>query len=369
MQRTERRRMLSTIRLTCLVAGSVTAGLIASASALGAEDAAPDWPSEIQALAVGLPTNPLTFVGIVPCRMADTRALTFPPGYGPPALPAGSPRNFVLTGRCGIPVDALAVSANVTAVSPQGPGFLQIQPTDGPSATVSTLNFIPGETVANGSTIPLGTAGGATFIAGVTGTELIIDVNGYYLPASEGDVTAVIAGPGLAGGGSSGDVALSVDAATVQTRVAGTCPAGQSIRTIGQDGSVACEIDDNTTYSSGLGLALVGTQFSVAGLGITSSMLATSAVTATKIATGAVTTAEIADNTVQRADINGTEVGLYTIVAAGCGGTGSFTLNPTCPTPPCAPPIFWDCSGLCVATVPTSCPNLLRGYLLSPSIP
>jgi len=59
------------------------------------------------------------------------------------------------------------------AVSP-GQGFLLIRPTDGPSVVVSTLNFIPGQTVANGAMIPLGTGGSATFLAGVTPTELII---------------------------------------------------------------------------------------------------------------------------------------------------------------------------------------------------
>lgn len=218
-----------------------------------------------EAIAAGLPTNPLTFVGIVPCRLADTRDLSLPPGYGPPALPAGVPRNFFLTGRCGIPAEALAVSANVTAVNPAGPGFLLIRPADGPNVVVSTLNFIPGQTIANGAAIPLGTGGAATVVAGVTGTELIIDVNGYFVAAvaGAGDVTAVTAGTGLVGGGTSGDLTLSVNTATVQSRVGGACPAGQSIRVVNQDGSVTCEPDDGTTYSAGSGLTLSGTTLSV----------------------------------------------------------------------------------------------------------
>jgi hypothetical protein len=45
---------------------------------------------------------------------------------------------------------------------------------------VSTLNYVSGQTVANAAVISLGDAGAATFIAGVSGAELIIDVNGYY---------------------------------------------------------------------------------------------------------------------------------------------------------------------------------------------
>ena len=370
-----------------------------------------NWEApEIGAVTNALPTNSLAFVGIVPCRLADTRDLTFPPGYGPPALPAGSPRNFVLTGRCGIPAEALAVSANVTVVNPLGPGFLLIRPTDGPNVVVSTLNFIPGQTVANGAAIPLGTGGGATFLAGVTGTELIIDVNGYYresvgvrtvnglsgdvtlaagsnititpsggtltLSATSGgggDITGVTAGPGLTGGGASGDVTLSVNTATTQSRVSGTCAAGSSVRVVNADGTVVCETDDNTTYTAAPtgGLTLNGTQLAVANLGITSAMLAAGAVTAGKIAPSSVGIGEIGTNAVARNEISGTEVALYTL-DADCGSTGTFTLSSTCFSQLCSvtPVLYLNCSGACASLgAPASCPNTLRGYLLSPTIP
>jgi hypothetical protein len=62
-----------------------------------------------------------------------------------------------------------------------------------------------------------------------------------------GDITAVTAGAGLSGGGESGGVTLAVDSAAVQARVTGSCPAGQSIRSIGANGAVACEADDAGT--------------------------------------------------------------------------------------------------------------------------
>ena len=59
--------------------------------------------------------------------------------------------------------------------------------------------------------------------------------------ADAGDVSSVIAGEGLGGGGTSGSVTLTSDTSYLQRRVADACSVGTSIRAINQDGTVLCE--------------------------------------------------------------------------------------------------------------------------------
>jgi hypothetical protein len=135
-------------------------------------------------------TNPLPFIPITPCRIVNTTNGTFPAGYGPPSLSQGAPRDFTLTGQCGIPASAGAVSLNVAVTNTQGSGFIKIFPAGGPTPPVSTLNYIGvlplGQAIANAAIVPLSAGGAITVIAGVSGTDLIIDTNGYYYDSKGG---------------------------------------------------------------------------------------------------------------------------------------------------------------------------------------
>ena len=101
-----------------------------------------------------------------------------------------------------------------------------------------------------------GTCAAGTFITGVA-------ANGTVTCGTDsvgtGDITGVTAGTGLTGGGAAGAITLSVDTATIQSRVTGTCAAGTFITGVAANGTVTCGADsvgtgDITGVSPGLGL-------------------------------------------------------------------------------------------------------------------
>ena len=155
---------------------------------------------------ISAPTSPLFFVAVPPCRLADTRSgYGFSGAWGPPALVSSTPRDFPITGQCGVPTSAQAVSFNFTVVGPAATGFLTAYPAGGTLPNVSTLNFVSGQTVANAAIVPLGAGGAITTVTGLSGADVVIDVNGYY--ALSGDRNPAPSSPGndftIQGGGAS----------------------------------------------------------------------------------------------------------------------------------------------------------------------
>lgn len=160
----------------------------------------------------GAPSAPLPFFALPPCRVADTRDGSYPPGYGPPNIPGATTRTFQITGQCAVPAGAAALSANFTATNTLGPGDLRVFPTGGVVPLVSTLNYVADQTVANAAIVPLSAGGALTVQADVSGLDLVLDVNGYYAPS--GIVSSLNA--------LTGDVALAPGANVSITPSAGT---------------------------------------------------------------------------------------------------------------------------------------------------
>lgn len=121
----------------------------------------------------------LSFVPVTPCRVVDTRVGPGP--FGPPFLAGQTSRSFpILDGPCGgIPATTQAYSFNLTAVPHQALGYLTIWPTGQNQPTVSTLNS-DGRIKANAVIVPAG-RGGAVSVFATDDTDLILDINGYFV--------------------------------------------------------------------------------------------------------------------------------------------------------------------------------------------
>src|SRR5437773_10094182 len=134
------------------------------------------------ALNAAVPTPPIAFVAIPPCRLADTRGNGFSGAFGPPSMVGlATARVFPVAGHCGIPASAQAVSANFAVTNTSGAGFLAVWP-DGspiPNPLVASMNYSGGQTLANAVIAPLGATGGLNVFVQVN-LDLIIDVNGYF---------------------------------------------------------------------------------------------------------------------------------------------------------------------------------------------
>jgi hypothetical protein len=110
---------------------------------------------------------------VTPCRVVDTRSTGGP-------LPQNTSRTLTLTSTCGIPADAKAVIANLTAVGSAGDGWLTVYPADVPMPAVSTLNYRAGKTRANNAVFVPSPDGRITIYNSSTApTHFLIDVSGY----------------------------------------------------------------------------------------------------------------------------------------------------------------------------------------------
>ena len=157
----------------------------------------------------------LRFVPITPCRVADTRNPTG--DFGGPSITGGTSRDFTIpNSACGVPSTAQAYSLNVTVV-PAGPlGFLALWPSGQTRPLASTLNSLDGRIKANAAIVPAGT-GGAVSVYVTDNTNVILDINGYFVPATDPTAlafypitpcriadtrtaTAPLGGPSLGGG-------------------------------------------------------------------------------------------------------------------------------------------------------------------------
>ena len=175
-----------TVPVTSCSAGTVILALKANSVADAASNAGPAAAVTAGTVTIDrtAPTG-ATYHALTPVRLLDSRignGLTGP-------FQAKVARTFQVTGRGGVPANAVGVTGNLTVTGQTAGGYLYLGPVATNSPTSSTLNFPLGDTRANGVTVALGSGGklSVTYMAGTGRTaQVILDVTGYFTPDTTG---------------------------------------------------------------------------------------------------------------------------------------------------------------------------------------
>lgn len=122
-------------------------------------------------------TPSLSFVSTQPERVLDSRT-----GINTAAVRLEpNESRFITKTQLGLPVDAVAVTLNVTVTQPATAGFVAVYPDDGifTVPTVSTVNFQTGWDIANSTTINFGINEQVEIFSNAP-THVVLDLTGYW---------------------------------------------------------------------------------------------------------------------------------------------------------------------------------------------
>ena len=137
-------------------------------------------------------TSPTDVGTVVPARLLDTRSngeTVDGEFLGAGKVQAGSFTKVEIAGRGNVPVDAVGVELNITAIQNEGRGFATLYPCTAAPPTASTLNYTPGVNIANATTVALDSSGDVCVYTSAT-AHYALDVVAF-IPAGS-DVGTVV---------------------------------------------------------------------------------------------------------------------------------------------------------------------------------
>jgi hypothetical protein len=124
------------------------------------------------------------YVPITPCRLFDTRSALG--NIGPRSTPIGPGETFTLqaigaNGNCTIPLGAVGVAMNTTAVNGSASSFLTVFPAGEQRPLAASLNWVAGQSpTPNQLILALGTDGKISLFNLAGTVDVVGDIVGYY---------------------------------------------------------------------------------------------------------------------------------------------------------------------------------------------
>lgn len=126
-------------------------------------------------------SGPLDYYTLPPCRVVDTRNPTST--NGGPILTAGVTRTFAIRGVCGVPMNARAVTFNVTITGASAASFVTLWSPSSWQPITGTIHFKPTDlALANGAIVAVSQYETPDLNAATDegSVHLLLDVTGYF---------------------------------------------------------------------------------------------------------------------------------------------------------------------------------------------
>jgi hypothetical protein len=204
-----------------------------------------------------LPSSPLPFVAITPCRIVDTR-VNVADGFHEPNFADDETRTFDLPNSpdcTGLPASAGAWSLNVQFRPIAQASYITMFPTGTTRPLVSTTVGTPAGFTTDAAIVPAGTSGDIDVYCQYAG-RVVIDINGYYANQSLVSSLNTKTGDLTLAAGSNVTITPSTNTLTIAATggPGGDLPVGSSSQTLRNNGSswVASSVLTNDGSSVGI---------------------------------------------------------------------------------------------------------------------